>query len=844
MLLRYPIRRPGRSVVPAPRTTRARLAVELLEDRNLLNATAMPGVEALKPGTYVPDHILVGDLVGQVQKIPISEGVSIEQALAAHRNLPGVAYAEPDYIVHLDLTPNDTYYGLEYGLHNTGQTVNGVVGTADADIDAPEAWNISTGSTRTVVSGIDTGIDYTHPDLYLNIWINQEEIPTAIRSALTDTDGDGLITFYDLNVAVNQGAGKITDLNANGRIDGGDLLNNASGWENAADNDADGRIDDLIGWDFVNNDNDPFDDNGHGTHTAGTIGAMTNNGVGVAGVSWNVQIAAMKFLNASGSGAISNAQAALDLSVANGILISNNSWGGGGYSSGFFNSLVNAASAGHVFVASAGNSSSNNDATPSYPASYNVANIIAVAATGSNDALASFSNYGVTSVDIAAPGVNTASTYPNNGYVYMSGTSMAGPHVAGVVALVRSQNPTMSYADVIGRILNGADVKSGLTTKVAGGRRLNAFGALNVGTPDVTGPRVTSAQPNSSTAVSSVRLTFNEAIDPASFSASDITNFTGAGSITGVAAVSGSGNLQFDVSFTTQTAPGSYSFDVGPDVRDGAGNQMDQNANGINGEGGDAYHVTFTVSSTFVFSNTTPVPIPDRATITSLITINQDIILSDVNVQLNITHTWDSDLYITLKSPAGKTVVLINRRGGSGDNFTNTILNDEASVTIASGVAPFSGSYRPEQLLSGFDGQNARGTWTLTVRDRATTDIGTLNSWSLTMASGGGGSGLSIGDFPSSASFEARPSFDFAFLFGGIRNSPSGVGMVSSETGISRMSQSPLPSTGAGRISTRAIDLLFVGGGGSSDSHSTSDADELGDPNPEWWLQDGNLGES
>src|SRR5262245_34166054 len=141
---------------------------------------------------------MVGDLSGQVHQVQIEQGGSVEQALSAYAGRTDVSYAEPDYLVHVDVIPNDTYFPLEYGLNNTGQTINRSVGVADADIDAPEAWNITTGSPTTVVAVIYTGIDYTHPDLYLNVWINQDEIPSAIRANLTDTDNDGVITFWDL----------------------------------------------------------------------------------------------------------------------------------------------------------------------------------------------------------------------------------------------------------------------------------------------------------------------------------------------------------------------------------------------------------------------------------------------------------------------------------------------------------------------------------------------------------------------------------------------------------------------------------------------------------------------
>lgn len=370
------------------------------------------------------------------------------------------------------------------------------------------AWAMTTGSTRVTVADIDTGIDYTHPDLYKNVWLNQKEIPSGL--GLSDTDGDQLITFRDLNATDASGVlvyGQY-DVNGNGRVDASDVLND-SRWEDGSDADGNHYTDDLVGWDFANNDNDPFDDNGHGTHTAGTIGASANDG-GVVGVNWDVQIMPVKFMGADGSGAYSAAAAAIRYAVDNGAPVSNNSWGGGN-ATDVYNACVYARDHGHLIVAAAGNNGYNNDTSPfrNYPASYSLDNIISVAATDQSDSKASWSNYGRTSVDLAAPGVGILSTVPlakdtdgtPDGYTSYSGTSTATPHVAGTAALILARNGLTTAGGVRSAILGGVDRVKSLDRKVATGGRLNAYRAVSsvsAGSP----PAVTATTGGSATTFS------------------------------------------------------------------------------------------------------------------------------------------------------------------------------------------------------------------------------------------------------------------------------------------------------------------------------------------------------
>lgn len=388
--------------------------------------------------------------------------------------------------VSIQAVSNDRDYlaGKTWGLYGDKTNPANAFGS-----QAGEAWAAGhVGSMKVAIGVIDSGVDYLHPDLYSNIWLNQGEIPFAMRGLLVDTDADKIISFRDLNSALN--GGHVTDLNANGRIDGGDLLRD-SRWANGVDEAGNGYRDDLIGWDFVNNDNNPLDDQGHGTHVAGTIAARGGDGIGVAGVAWNTQIVALKFLDANGNGGSSNAARAIDYfttakSSNAGIdfAATNNSWGGGGYTQQLQDAITRAAKSDILFVAAAGNGGTdgigdNNDLGGYYPSGYSTQgtagydNVISVAAISSTGGLAGFSNYGASSVDLGAPGVSIYSTTKGGGYGYMSGTSMATPHVAGAIALFSAAHPTYSAAQIRAELLSSGIPTSSLAGKTVTGARLD-----------------------------------------------------------------------------------------------------------------------------------------------------------------------------------------------------------------------------------------------------------------------------------------------------------------------------------------------------------------------------------
>lgn len=506
----------------------------------------------------------------------------MDAAIAGFGQSQFIVWAEPLGEVSVNLIPNDPLFYAEWGLHNTGQQyASGLFGTVDADIDAPEAWDRRTSALSVVTADIDTGVNYLHPDLYKNIWINQGEIPEGRLANLTDVDSDGLITFWDLNEPINIGAGKITDLNGNGFIDGGDLLvpmaivngqDVGGGWANGVSDEGDVWVDDIIGWDFHNNDNNPMDDHGHGTHTSGTIGAIGDNGIGVTGVAWKAQIMSLKFLAANGFGSTVNGANAVVYSTLKGATVSNNSWGGGPFLNQLYSAINQAGAAGQLFIASAGNDATNIDPLSpqnqiAYPAAYDLPNIISVASITATNGLSSFSNYGANLVDLGAPGDIIGSTYHNLGqpYVYMSGTSMAAPHVSGAAALVKAQRPSWGWSEIKTHLLSTVDPLASLAGKTVTGGRLNLQKALaNLAPTDVAlaGNSVAENQP-AATTVGTLSST-----DPDLGDTFTYTLVTGTGDTDNSSFSIAGGTLQTATAFDFETKS-SYSIRVRTTDQDG-----------------------------------------------------------------------------------------------------------------------------------------------------------------------------------------------------------------------------------------------------------------------------------
>lgn len=380
-----------------------------------------------EPGTTRTDRTAVRQELGAAvestfgvkgaEVLDLPDGAGVESAVAAAESLPDVLYAEPNYSVSTTASPNDPMFDEMWSLGLTsGDGVNSGIGT-------PRVWNLTTGSSGVTVGVVDTGVDATHPDLANNMYTNPGEVP-----------GNGV------------------------------------------DDDGNGLVDDVRGWDWVEDDNNAADLNGHGTHVAGTIGAKGNNANGVVGVAWEVRLVPLRVLDAAGSGWTSDVAAAFAYAGRNGVDVVNASLAGNSPSVALLDAIK--ASPNTLFVVAAGNSTTNVDVAPTYPCAYPLPNVICVAATDQGNRLSNYSNYGAAQVDLAAPGDRILSTFPGGAYAEMTGTSMATPHVAGVAALLRARHPEASGTTIKQAILSGSEGLTALAGRTLSGGRLSAAGAF------------------------------------------------------------------------------------------------------------------------------------------------------------------------------------------------------------------------------------------------------------------------------------------------------------------------------------------------------------------------------
>jgi thermitase len=401
-----------------------------------------------EPGVSAAERAAIRDEAGTnlARTLPV-HGMQLldsepgQGAAAAERALErqdGVLYAEPNAIRRASLRPNDLHYSLLWAMENTGQSIRGSAGSADADTDAGDAWDAGIGGGVTVAV-IDSGVDPAHPDLAANAWRNPGE--------------SGL---------------------------GREL--------NGLDDDHNGRVDDWRGWDFVAGDNNPADENGHGTHVAGTIAALRGNGIGVAGVADGSRLMALRVLNAQGTGSVAGVILAYAYAAQAGAKVVNLSLGSSVSSQAEYDAI--AASPEMLFVAAAGNGGDDeigddNDLYPEYPCAYPLPNVVCVAASDNRDRLAPFSNHGDLAVDLAAPGVDILSTVPGGGYGWASGTSMSTPHVSGAAALLWAASPGASVSQIKSALLDGVDPVAAFAGRTVTGGRLNVLSSLRL-VADVT----------------------------------------------------------------------------------------------------------------------------------------------------------------------------------------------------------------------------------------------------------------------------------------------------------------------------------------------------------------------
>ncbi|MGP9800947.1 S8 family serine peptidase [Rheinheimera sp. NSM] len=665
---------------------------------------------------------------GRIVKVNVPKGVDRDHLIKKLAANPAVEVAEPDYPVKALATPDDPRFGELWGLHNTGQSG----GTAGADIKAVDAWDISTGSHDIIIGVIDTGMDYNHPDLIDNRWVNPGSLPGS-----------------------------------------------------------------TYGYSTLNAEQDPMDSDSHGTHVAGTIGASGNNGTGVVGVNWNVTLLPCQFLGPTGgstAGAIECINYFTDLKLNHGVDIkaTNNSWGGGGFSETLRAAIQSGGDAGILFIAAAGNDGVDADSTPMYPAAYDLDVIVSVASTDRNDNLSIFtsgaSNYGLTSVDLGAPGSAILSTIPGGGYASYSGTSMASPHVAGAAALLWSVNPDITPAEMKTILMDSGDSLAALEGKTVSAKRVNLVNAMVEADPTPSFKLTLTPRTQEITAGDAAQYTLDigniaDWMGDVALSV-DVQPALDGVSLSATTAQPGD-TLTLDVVTSAETAWGNYQFTItGTDTASG---ELVKSVNA-------SLSVLPQGLQDYPYSNTTPVDIPDNIAdgIESVITVPQAGNVFGTDVGVNITHTWRGDLIVKLRSPQGTEHTLHNRTGGSEDDLIQN------------------------WQLDSFNGESMQGDWTLLVSDNAGLDTGTLNSWDLTLTA------LSDDGTPPGP---VAPIADFSFVTSGLSVSFSDMS-TDADNDISSWSW----DFGDGNVSADAIPTHSYAAAGSYNvSLTTTDATGLSD---------------
>lgn len=670
---------------------------------------------------------------GVMEVIELAQGANLNAVLAAYRTTAGVRSAEEDLFVRPQSVSNDYYYerGLLWGMYGSDNpAVAGPPGTTNAfGSQAEVAWNHGFTGSRTVAVGIlDTGFDYTHPDLAANAWVNPYE--TA----------DGI------------------------------------------DNDGNGYIDDIRGWDFLSDDNSTYDDweeDRHGTEVAGTIGAVGGNGIGVAGVSWEVSMISAKFLGQYGgflSGAIQAMDYLTDLKWRHGINIvaTNNSWNGGGYSQALQDAITRAAKQNILFIAAAGNSALNNDSLPSvsYPSTYDTTAaagydaVVSVAAITRTGELANFSNYGRATVDLAAPGAGIFSTVPWGDYDASSGSSMAAPHVTGAVALYAASHPTTLAPQIREALLASTTPTPSLQGKTVTGGRLNVADFLDIEPPPALS--ITAAQ----------AFLAEGASDATTFAFEIRRHGSATEAITVDWQVAGRGANPADADdFVGQIlpggrvslAPGVTSATLSVQVR---GDRREESTEAFtvtlsNPSGGATLAGTSASASSLILNDdgvitaTNPgaITIPSQGAArpspsTVVVAGDSRLKVDSLEVTLyNFSHTSPGDIDILLVGPSGAKTLLMSDAGGStGVEGITLSFSSQAQVSLPDGLALSSGTYLPTDWerddtfnpaapsgpysadLSLFQGTNPNGVWSLFVQDDQAEASGAIfGGWSLSI---------------------------------------------------------------------------------------------------------------